>query len=106
MTTWATFVPSFVMIFLVAPWIATWGQMPRWNAALSFITAAVVGVMLQLGLTLARHALWPAQADWQWQHFEFKLAALFLLAFLAMRVGKVAEIVVIIACGAVGLLLW
>ena len=106
MTTWATFVPSFVMIFLVAPWIAAWGQMPRWNAALSFITAAVVGVMLQLGLTLARHALWPAQSDWQWQHFEFKLAALFLLAFLAMRVGKVAEIVVIIACGAVGLLLW
>jgi len=57
MTTWVTFAPCFLWIFVGAPYIETLiGN--RWlNAALSCITAAVVGVVLNLSIWFAIHAL-------------------------------------------------
>jgi chromate transporter len=56
-TTWVTFVPCFLWIFLGAPFIeAMRGK--RWlSAALSTITAAVVGVILNLAIWFALHIL-------------------------------------------------
>lgn len=56
-TLWATFVPCFLWIFAGAPFIDWIGDQPRLKGALSAITAAVVGVILNLSIWFALHVL-------------------------------------------------
>lgn len=56
-TLWATFVPCFLWIFAGAPFIDWIGEQPRLKSALSAITAAVVGVILNLSIWFALHVL-------------------------------------------------
>jgi len=56
---WATFLPSFVFIFLGAPHVERISHEPRIAAALAAITAAVVGVIASLTLLLAKVVLLP-----------------------------------------------
>ena len=99
-TTWVTFVPCFLWIFLGAPFIESLRN-NRWlNAALSAITAAVVGVVLNLALWFALHVLFGALADWRagpvsllvplWQTLDpaaLLLAAGALVAMLRFKAG-------------------
>jgi chromate transporter len=57
---WATFLPSFVFIFLGAPHLERVTREPRIAAALAAITAAVVGIIATLGVLLARVVILPA----------------------------------------------
>ncbi|ESX49081.1 chromate transporter [Mesorhizobium sp. LSHC426A00] len=57
LTTWVTFVPCFLWIFLGAPYIETMRSNKALSAALSTITAAVVGVILNLAVWFALHVL-------------------------------------------------
>ena len=54
---WVTFVPCFLWIFLAAPHLEQLATRPRLSAALEAITAAVVGVILNLSLWFALHVL-------------------------------------------------
>lgn len=54
-TLWATFAPCFLWIFTGAPYIDWIGSQPRLKAALQAITAAVVGVILNLSIWLSLH---------------------------------------------------
>lgn len=54
-TLWATFAPCFLWIFAGAPYIDWIGAQPRLQGALSGITAAVVGVILNLSIWFALH---------------------------------------------------
>lgn len=54
-TLWVTFTPCFLWIFAGAPYIDRLSQMPRLRGALAGITAAVVGVILNLSLWFALH---------------------------------------------------
>jgi chromate transporter len=54
---WSTFVPSFLWIFLGAPYVEALIGNKKLNAALSAITAAVVGVILNLAIWFALHVL-------------------------------------------------
>ncbi len=65
LTTWVTFVPSFLWVFLVAPYIEALDRAPRLNAALSGITAAVAGVILSLSLWFAVHVLFHIVGETQ-----------------------------------------
>lgn len=56
-TLWATFVPCFLWIFVGAPYIEHISRMPRLQAALRGITAAVVGVILNLTVWFTLHVL-------------------------------------------------
>jgi chromate transporter len=56
-TTWVTFVPCFFWIFLGAPYVERLRRNTSLSAALSAITAAVVGVVLNLAVWFAVHAL-------------------------------------------------
>ncbi len=56
-TLWVTFVPCFLWIFAGAPYIAWIGTQPRLKGALTTITAAVVGVILNLSIWFALHVL-------------------------------------------------
>src|SRR5262249_1166579 len=59
LTTWVTFVPCFLWIFLGAPYIEQLRGNKDLTATLSAITAAVVGVVLNLAVWFAIHALFP-----------------------------------------------
>jgi chromate transporter len=56
-TLWVTFVPCFLMIFTAAPYIERLRGLPRLSGALAAITAAVVGVILNLTIWFAVHVL-------------------------------------------------
>ncbi|MDG4897737.1 chromate efflux transporter [Mesorhizobium sp. WSM4976] len=57
LTTWVTFVPCFLWIFLGAPFIESLRSNKALSAALSAITAAIVGVVLNLAVWFALHVL-------------------------------------------------
>ena len=57
LTTWVTFVPCFLWIFVGAPYIDWLGTQPRLQGAMSGITAAVVGVILNLSIWFALHVM-------------------------------------------------
>jgi chromate transporter len=59
-TVWVTFAPSFLFIFTGAPWIERITGNRRLAAALAGVTAAVVGVVLNLGAWFAIHTLFTS----------------------------------------------
>ncbi|MFE5922321.1 chromate efflux transporter [Streptomyces sp. NPDC056468] len=63
LTTWVTFVPCFLFIFLGAPYIEQLRGNRHVSAALSGITAAVVGVIANLALYFAEHTLFTTVDD-------------------------------------------
>jgi chromate transporter len=66
--TWFTFLPSFVFILAGGPLVETTHNDLKFTAPLTAITAAVVGVILNLALFFGYHVMWPhglqAQPDW------------------------------------------
>lgn len=79
LTTWVTFVPCFMWIFVGAPYIERLRKNVRLGAALSAITAAVVGVVLNLSVFFAYHVLLPEGKGFDW----YALVAM-LVAFVGM----------------------
>jgi chromate transporter len=74
-TTWATFVPCFMWIFLGAPYIERLRGQQRLSAALSTITAAVVGVVLNLAVWFALNTLFPQRGEVNWFALVVSLGA-------------------------------
>ena len=62
-TTWSTFLPCFLFILVFAPWVDHMRHLPALDAALSTITAAVVGVILNLAVWFGQHVLSFRSAD-------------------------------------------
>ena len=60
LTLWVTFAPCFLWIFAGAPYIDWIGSKPRLHGALSGITAAVVGVILNLSTWFTLHVLFES----------------------------------------------
>ncbi|MDA0658843.1 MAG: chromate efflux transporter [Planctomycetota bacterium] len=63
LTTWVTFVPCFLWIFLGAPYVERLRANRRLSAALSAITASVVGVILNLALWFSVHTLFHSVGE-------------------------------------------
>lgn len=59
-TTWVTFVPCFMWIFLGAPYVERLYGNRRLSSTLAAITAAVVGVVANLSVWFAAHVIFPA----------------------------------------------
>ena len=97
LTVWCTFVPCFLFVFLGAPHIETIGNHPRLRAMMRAISAAVVGVIAQLLLTLTRQILFITEN--QQTHIEWPLIILSAAAFLAIRYGKINIMTIIAICG-------
>lgn len=111
---WMTFAPCFLWIFAGAPWIEYLGGRPRLKGALSAITAAVTGVILNLALWFALHVLfgrverlagaaplwWPDTAA-----FDAAALALTILTAAALLYGK-AGILKTLALGLFAGLFW
>lgn len=114
LTVWVTFAPCFLWIFLGAPFVEKLRNNQLMNGALSGITAAVVGVVLNLSLWFGLNAMFAhtsqlhllgaaipvpdlQTADW----FALTLA---LLSYLAMKYLKWDMIPVLMGCAALGFL--
>jgi chromate transporter len=65
-TLWMTFAPCFLWIFAGAPWMGAIAARPRLTAALAAVTAAVVGVILNLSLWFAAHVFFAQVAPIDW----------------------------------------
>ncbi len=98
--TYFTFLPSFIFIFLGAPLIETTHGNLKFTAPLTGITAAVVGVILNLAVFFAYHVLWPQGFG---SAIEWPPAIIGIAAFGALWRYNVSIIPVIAACGAIGL---
>ena len=59
LTTFGMFLPSFLLVFAGAPFLEALTANPRLQAMLTGITAAVVGVILKLGVVFATATFWP-----------------------------------------------
>jgi chromate transporter len=115
LTTWVTFVPCFLWIFLGAPFIERLRGNQALSGALTGITAAVVGVILNLAVWFSIHALF---AQVQEHRFSFgtldvpvwqsvNLAALFLTVAAAVAVFRLRwnMLAVLGGCAATGIVL-
>jgi chromate transporter len=96
-----TFLPSFLFILVGAPLIEATRHTVNFTAPLTAITAAVVGVILNLALFFAYHVFWPQGFGASIAWFSVLLSALAFIALIHYRVNVVP---VIIACGTLGLL--
>ncbi len=98
--TWFTFLPSFVFILAGGPMVeATHGKL-GFTAPLSAITAAVVGVILNLALFFAYHVLWPQGFGGR---FDALSAVIAVAAAVALFRFKLGVIPLLAACAGVGL---
>ena len=70
LTLWVTFIPCFLWIFAGAPYIDRLTHMPRLSSALAAITAAVVGVILNLSLWFAAHVFFGGVDRIEWGLFD------------------------------------
>jgi chromate transporter len=97
-TTWATFVPCFLWIFLGAPHIEQLRGNARLTSALSAITAAVVGVILNLAVWFGLRVFFPTAGVVDW--FAIVLATIALVGVLRWKWDIIP---VVLGCGAAGL---
>lgn len=99
--TWFTFLPSFIFIFAGAPFIETTHNDLKFTAPLTAITAAVVGVILNLALFFGYHILWPTGFEGP---FEWISAIIAIIAGIALFRYKMNVMKVIGISALVGLM--
>jgi len=97
--TFFTFLPSFGFIFLGAPFIETTRGQLRFTAPLTAITAAVVGVIVNLAVFFAGHVLWPAGPAGP---FEWPALVIGAVAAVALWRFKLGVMPLVALCGGLG----
>jgi chromate transporter len=97
-TTWATFLPCFLFVFLGGPHVENLRSRPALSIMLTSITAAVVGVIVNLAVWFAWHALRPPEGGFDWY-----VLAVSIVAFIALTRFKAGVVQVIGVCAVLGL---
>ena len=115
LTTWVTFTPCFLWIFLGAPFIERLRDNALLTAALTAITAAVVGVILNLAVWFGLHVVFdevrtiasfgPDLDVPVWSSINLAAAALVLGAVLAVFQFKLGPVTVLTGCALAGMAL-
>jgi chromate transporter len=115
LATWCTFVPCFLWIGLGAPFIERLRDNKPLNGALAGITAAVVGVILNLAVWFALHTIFASTEPLQWGPVRFDMPVLAsvnlwallltLAAIVAVFRLKIGMIPVLAGCALAGVLL-
>jgi chromate transporter len=103
-TTWTTFVPCFLWIFLGAPHIEQLRGNKKVTATLSAITAAVVGVVLNLAVWFGLHVLFPNRNETTAGNIDWFIVVVSLVAFTGMTKWKWNIIPVVLGAGGLGLI--
>ncbi|MFM9937935.1 MAG: chromate efflux transporter [Hyphomicrobiaceae bacterium] len=113
-TLWATFAPCFLWIFVGAPYVERLHSEPRLKSALAAVTAAVVGVILNLTVTFAIDVLSPTAVERWFGPLKLYLPDLTALSWPAVVLSAVAMLTTfrfhrnimetLALCGGLGLL--
>jgi len=98
-STWTTFVPCFLYVFLGGPHVEQLRGNVHLTTALSAITAAVVGVVMNLAVWFGMHVLLPTNGPFNWF-----AAIVGVIAFVGMWRWKWNVLYVVIASGVLGLI--
>jgi chromate transporter len=116
LTTWVTFVPCFLWIFLGAPFIEKLRENKVVAAALAAVTAAVVGVILNLAVWFALHTLFGQVRAALWGPIKLEVPSfaslntpalvLTLAALVAVFRFKAGPMIVIPTCALLGIGYW
>jgi chromate transporter len=85
--TYFTFLPSFIFIFVGAPFVETTHGNLKFTAPLTGITAAVVGVIVNLAVFFAYHVLWPRGLDGPFDWASAVIGAATFVAMFRYKVG-------------------
>lgn len=101
LVTWFTFLPSFLFILVGGPLVESTRDELKFTAPMTGITAAVVGVILNLAAFFAYHVLWPEGFGGA---FDWPSAVIAVVAALALFCFKRGVIEVIASCAVLGLL--
>ena len=112
LTTWVTFVPCFLWIFLGAPWIEKIRENRALTGALAAISAAVTGVILNLAIWFGLHTLFanvklvsfgPLHLNWpDWASLDVLSLGLAVLAGLMLFRFKLGTFTTLGVCAALG----
>ena len=100
LVTWFTFLPSILFILAGGPLVESTHNNLKFTAPLTAITAAVVGVILNLTLFFGYHVLWPTGFTGR---FDGVAAVIAILAAIALFRFKAKVVHVIMACAVAGL---
>ena len=113
LTTWVTFVPCYIWIFLGGPYVESLRGNRALTTALSAITAAIVGVVLNLAVWFALHVSFGELRPWRgfgmrldlpvWATVDAASVALAAAAMLAMLRFKTGMVPTLAACAGLGL---
>lgn len=116
MTTWVTFVPCFLFIFVGAPFVEALRRQTALQSALSAITAAVVGVVLNLSVWFALHTVFGEVTAWKagwlqldrpvWSTLEPGALLLASVAFVAMLRFRLGLGWTLLGSAALGCIYW
>lgn len=114
LTTWVTFVPCFLWIFFGAPFVEALRSNKPLSAALGAVTAAVVGVILNLAVWFALHVLFAELVPMQWlgasvdvpvlKSVDVPSLVLSLAAAVAIFRFKFGMLPVLLACALAGVI--
>jgi chromate transporter len=112
--TWATFAPCFLWIFLGAPFVERLRGQDRLSAGLHAVTAAIVGVILNLSLWFAIHTLFASVRDVTvaggpvpvpvWSSVDWFAVAVAAVAFVALWRYRLNVLWVVAGSAVAGLL--
>lgn len=117
LSTWVTFAPCFLWIFVGAPWVEWLRGNRLWSAALSAITAAVVGVVLNLSIWFSLHVLFTEVGSWTgpgglslsvpvWSSLDPAALVISAAAMVATLRYHIGTLKVLGASAAAGILWW
>jgi chromate transporter len=115
LVTWVTFTPCFLWVFLGAPYVEALRGVRALGAALSAVTAAVVGVILNLAVWFGVHVIFRKTLPWHGFGLNLSLpllpsidifaTILAIAAALAIFRFKVGIIQTLLACSLAGVVL-
>jgi chromate transporter len=94
LTTWVTFVPSFIFVFLGAPAVERLRNNHALSAALTGITPAVVGVIANLAVYFAVHTLFAATTPVEWGPIALQLPILASWRPVAAGIAVIAVVLI------------
>jgi chromate transporter len=114
LTTWVTFLPSFLLVFLGAPSIERLRGNQRLTSALSGVTAAIVGVIANLGVFFAVNTFFDERKTFssgvlrvrvpEWSTFQPVAFAIFVIAAVLLLRVKLGVLTTLGICAALGML--
>jgi chromate transporter len=92
LTTWVTFVPCFVFVFVGAPYVERLRGNHALSSALSGITAAVVGVIANLAVFFAVHTLFAEVSTETWGPIQVQVPELASLKPVSLGIAVIAAV--------------